>query len=129
VAGGSGGVIDTVEHSGQTNRSIDSQNPTETTTSPYLVRVAAFLVTYDLRGPGCQYHGLLARLKEFPSSFRELDANCLVADDGTVDDVRNALMPYLQPGDGLLVTALTSEVASWTGLSPEARRWMHTHMS
>jgi hypothetical protein len=105
------------------------QKPPQPPPSPYLGRVAAFLVTYDLRAPGCQYPELLARLREFPSSYRELEANCLVAADGTADDVRDALMPHLQPGDGLLVTALSTEVASWTGLSPEARRWIHAHMS
>lgn len=91
--------------------------------------MSAFLVAYDLRRPGCQYRSLLARLREFPSSCHGLDSSCFVVADGTADEVRNALMPHLHPGDGLIVTALTNDVASWTGLRPEARRWIHTHMN
>jgi hypothetical protein len=91
--------------------------------------MAAFLVAYDLRRPGCQYDDFLAQLEDFPSTCHGLDAGCFVATDGTADEVRNALTPHLHPGDGLIVTAITPDDASWTGLQPEVRRWIHTHLS
>ena len=91
--------------------------------------MAAYLVTYDLQRPACLYPGLLAQLSKFPDSYQGLDSSCLVLFDGTADDVRDELVPHLHPGDGLIVTALTQDVASWTGLRPEARRWIHTHTS
>ncbi|WP_043500027.1 hypothetical protein [Georgenia sp. SUBG003] len=86
-------------------------------------------MTYDLHRPACLYQGLLERLSQFPASCQGLDSSCFVVSDGSADDVRDELTPHLHPGDGLLVTALTPDVASWTGLRPEARRWIHTHIS
>lgn len=86
-------------------------------------------MTYQLQRPACAYQGLLARLDEFPSVCQGFDSGCFVVSDGTADDVRNALVPHLHPGDGLIVTSLRHDAASWTGLSPEARRWIHTHTS
>jgi len=91
--------------------------------------VAAYLVTYDLQRPACAYPGLLEQLSKFPASCQGLDSSCFVVADGTADDVRDALVPHLHPGDGIIVTALTNTIASWTGLRPEARRWIHTHMN
>ena len=92
--------------------------------------MSVLLIGYDLNKPRGErdYPNLIKAIKEsFGTWWHNLDSTWLVVTDQTVVQVRDALSPYLDSGDELLVVRLSQgEWASW-GFTEKAVQWLHNN--
>lgn len=74
------------------------------------------LVTYDLRKPGRDYATLFAAIKTLGKAIKPLQSTWIVATNYTDAQIRDHLVKFMDPNDGLLVMGLKAE-AAWQKLS------------
>ena len=86
------------------------------------------LVGYDLNKPGQHYEPLWAKLKSYSTWWHALDSTWMIKADLTAVQLRDALRPYLDSSDELLVMDVTSDPAAWVGFNQQASSWIHQHL-
>ena len=73
----------------------------------------AKIITYDLRKPGTNYDGLIARIKQY--THCKLTETCwLISTTWTTAQIRDDLKRFLDVNDRLFVAELSGN-AAWTG--------------
>lgn len=82
------------------------------------------LVGYDLNKPGQNYEPLLEKLKSYETWWHHLDSTWLIRADLTAVQLRDALRPFIDPSDELLVIDVTADAAAWVGFQSRAGDWI-----
>lgn len=86
------------------------------------------MISYDLSKPGQDYSDLHDAIKGLgPPWWHHLESTWIVVTDMGTTEIANALTPYLNSNDKLLVTTLTGAWTSW-GLSDDANDWLHNNL-
>lgn len=87
-----------------------------------------FLITYDLNTPGQRYNALYEHLKSYRTWWHHLDSTWMVVTSGTTAQVRDAMKPYLDVNDKVLVIDVTADPAAWRGINESGSDWLHKHL-
>lgn len=74
----------------------------------------SYLISYDLNAPGKNYTELYEAIKRLGGWWHHLDSTWIVTHPGSAEVIRDALKPYLDNNDKLLVVKCSGEGA-WTG--------------
>jgi hypothetical protein len=86
--------------------------------------MTAYLIGYDLNRPHQDYQGLIDAIKGLSGTWWSyLDSTWIVAHPGPATAIRNALRPYIDANDRLLVVSLGRE-AAWAGFNENAGSWL-----
>lgn len=94
--------------------------------------MATYLIGYDLNKEGAEYTAANKRLRDklgamFPTYWRNLDSTWIVVTDMTAVQIRDALRPFIDADDELLVLKSGRE-AAWTGFSQSASDWLKNNL-
>lgn len=87
----------------------------------------SYLITYDLMKPGQDYQKLFAAIKALGLWWHCLDSTWIVKHAGPASAIRDALQPFIDANDRLLVVKLSGE-AAWFGFSKECADWLRTNL-
>ncbi len=90
--------------------------------------MATYLVGYDLNRPGQDYAELLEAIKRLGAWWHHLDSTWIVKHQGPATVIRDALTPYLDANDEILVVALASEGA-WKGFNDQGSNWLKNNLA
>jgi hypothetical protein len=77
--------------------------------------MAVFKISYDLRRPGKDYSRLYAALRKLGATRVLLSEWATKIDRVTATEVRDALLPFIDTNDRLVVVAI-SDWATWNGI-------------
>jgi hypothetical protein len=86
----------------------------------------SFLIGYDLNKPRANddYKDLIAKIESLSGTWwHHLDSTWIIKTDQTAKYIRDALAPYLDSGDELLVVELTG-VGAWKGFNDRGSTWL-----
>lgn len=87
-----------------------------------------YMIGYDLNKAGKNYDGLIAKIKEIANGYwHHLDSTWLIGSALSVVEIRDALMPFLDNDDELLV-CVVSTPAAWVGFNESASNWLKTDL-
>ena len=86
--------------------------------------MSTMIVGYDLNKPGKDYDGLIEKLKSFGAWWHHLDSTWLVKTEMSPVELRDALKPYLDSTDELLVIDVSGAARAWVGFSDRASAWL-----
>jgi hypothetical protein len=90
--------------------------------------MASFLIGYDLNKTGKDYAGLIEAIKRLGSNWWHcLDSTWIIKHAGPTTVIRDALTPYIDANDELLVVGLTGEGA-WRGFDDECSGWLKNNL-
>lgn len=90
--------------------------------------MAMYMIGYDLNKSGKNYDGLIKKIKEICSNWwHHLDSTWIIDSSLTSVAIRDALKPFLDSDDELLVVALKSEGA-WVGFNKEGSDWLKNYL-
>jgi hypothetical protein len=88
------------------------------------------MVGYDLNKSGKNYDGLIEKIKQISSDWwHQLDSTWLIVHGGTSINVRDALNPYIDKDDELLVVQLMKGDAAWAGFNKLGSDWLMRNLS
>ncbi len=88
------------------------------------------MVGYDLNKAGKDYTGLISKIKEISNGWwHNLDSTWLIGHGGSSETIRNALKPFLDKDDELLVVLLAKGDAAWTGFDTSGSDWLMKNLS
>lgn len=88
----------------------------------------AQMISYDLAKPGQDYSDLHEAIKGLgPAWWHHLDSTWIVRTSRSASKVRDALKPYLDSNDKLLVTTLSGAWAS-SNLPSKANKWLKNNL-
>lgn len=91
--------------------------------------MATYMIGYDLNKQGKNYDGLIAKIKEISDGFwHHLDSTWLIGHAGNAITIREALEPYLDADDELLVALLTKGDWASFGIKESGATWLHNHL-
>ncbi len=95
--------------------------------------MAVYIIGYDINKEGAAYQAASKALIEaikarFPTYWHHLDSTWLVTTESSAVQVRDALTPYLDTNDELLVIQHQGE-AAWIGFSERASSWLKDQLS
>jgi len=88
----------------------------------------AILISYDLRSPGRNYGGLYEHLKSYPDYISPLESVWVLKTSSSVEQVRDAVLKYLDTNDGLLVLDITGDAGAWYGLTTTHSKWLKENL-
>lgn len=79
--------------------------------------MANIIVSYDLNSPGKDYSRLISAIRQLGSTacFRVQLSTWFLSSHKSAADVRNALTPFLDRNDTLLVVDASKDAAAWSG--------------
>lgn len=80
-------------------------------------------ITYDLVAPGRDYKTLFDKIESLGPWCRPTESQWVVACNMSAVAIRDALVPFIDANDRLLVLALTGESA-WRNLKPAVADWL-----
>ena len=91
--------------------------------------MATYLIGYDLNRSGgdSSYGDLIKAIKEFATWWHHLDSTWIIKSTKTAVEIRDALTPFIDSNDELLVATLTGE-AAWHGFNNEASSWLKNNL-
>lgn len=90
--------------------------------------MATYMIGYDLNTPGKDYAKLIEAIKRVGSNWWHcLDSTWIIKHDGPSTTIRDALAPYLDSNDELLVACLTGEGA-WRGFDNDCSSWLKSNL-
>jgi hypothetical protein len=95
------------------------------------VKVKTYLIGYDLNKPrdNNDYADLIAKIKVIaPAWWHCLDSTWIIKSDSDTVAIRNALKPYLDSGDELLVVRLEG-TGAWAGFDDDCSSWLSNNLS
>lgn len=86
------------------------------------------MIGYDLNKQGKNYDGLIKKIKDLSTNWwHHLDSTWIVTSNLNTVAIRDALKPFLDSDDELLVVALKSEGA-WVGFNTEGSNWLKNYL-
>jgi len=88
--------------------------------------VNTLLISYDLKSPGKDYSKLLDYLKSYGNWAKPLESFWLIRTTYTAEQVRNAVVGYIDQNDKIFVIDVTSRHAAWKNITNEVVRWIGT---
>ena len=71
-----------------------------------------YLITYDLNKPGQDYTDLIEAIKK-NRNIHPMKSVWFIKSDKKVDDIFNALKPFLDENDRLIVTEMNANNQGW----------------
>lgn len=87
-----------------------------------------YLICYDLNRPGKDYPKLIDKIKAIGSNWwHYLDSTWIVRSEMTATAIRDALKPYIDANDELLVIKSGKE-AAWTGFDERGSNWLRENL-
>lgn len=92
--------------------------------------MAIYMIGYDLNRAGKNYDGLIAKIKEISDGYwHHLDSTWLIGHAGKAEAIRDALFPYVDADDELLVVLLTKQ-GDWAsvGIKDAGAKWLHNNL-
>lgn len=90
--------------------------------------MATMLVAYDLSKPEQEYAKLFETLKSQGTWWHGLDSTWLVKTDLSTVELRDALRPFLDANDALLVLDVTNGAAAWAGFPEPVGDWLRANI-
>jgi hypothetical protein len=91
--------------------------------------MAVYMIGYDLNKQGKNYEDLIKKIKEIATLWwHHLDSTWLITHAGTAVTVRDALTPYIDNDDELLVVRLAQSDAAWKGFNDAGSKWLKDHL-
>lgn len=88
----------------------------------------SYLIGYDLNKSGQNYSLLIEKIKELANGYwHHLDSTWIIKHPGPATSIRDALTPYIDSNDELLVVKLNRE-AAWKGFNSRGADWIKTHL-
>ena len=90
----------------------------------------SILIGYDLNNPrqNNDYKDLIEKIKTLSATrWHCLDSTWIIKSDATCVQVRDALTPFLDSGDELLVVELTGSGA-WKGFDDNCSKWLKNNV-
>ncbi len=88
------------------------------------------MVGYDLNKAGKNYDGLIEKIKQISSDWwHHLDSTWLIVHGGNSVTIRDALNPYIDKDDELLVVPLVKGDAAWAGFNKAGSDWLMRNLS
>lgn len=88
----------------------------------------SYLISYDLNKSGQNYSLLIEKIKEIANGYwHHLDSTWIIKHSGSATDIRDALAPFIDSNDELLVVKLTRE-AAWKGFNTRGSEWIKTNL-
>lgn len=93
--------------------------------------MAVYLISYDLNKSGKDYAGLIAKIKEIAGNYwwHHLDSTWLIKHAGGSSVIRDALAPYIDNNDELLVVKCAQGDAAWKGFNTDGSKWLKDALS
>jgi hypothetical protein len=86
--------------------------------------VSTYLIGYDLNKPEKDYPDLIKAIKDLSENWwHHLDSTWIIKHAGAATRIRDALKPYIDSNDELLVVKLSGEGA-WTGFNDKGSKWL-----
>ena len=82
------------------------------------------LVAFDLTKPDQDSTGLIERLKSVGPWWHGLESIWIVRTELTTVQLRDALAPYLDSSDRLLVLDVTGDAGAWWNVSKKTSDWL-----
>jgi len=92
--------------------------------------MAIYMIGYDLNKAGKNYDGLIAKIQEISAGYWHLlDSTWLIGHAGKADVIRDALCPYVDDDDELLVVLITKQ-GDWAsaGIKGDGAKWLHDNL-
>lgn len=90
--------------------------------------MATYLIGYDLNRPHKDYPELIEAIKALSETWwHHLDSTWIIKHAGTSSVIRNALRPYIDSNDELLVVQLSGEGA-WAGFNDKGSKWLKDNL-
>lgn len=90
--------------------------------------MTVYMVGYDLNKAGKNYEGLIEKIKELANGYwHHLDSTWLINSIQTAEQIRNALKPFLDADDELLV-CVVSAPGAWHGINAAGSKWLHENL-
>jgi hypothetical protein len=91
--------------------------------------MAIYMVGYDLNKSGKNYDELIEKIKEVANGWwHHLDSTWLIQHAGTAVTIRNALAPYIDDDDELLVALMGKDDAAWKGFNEKGSKWLKSNL-
>jgi len=91
--------------------------------------MSTFLIGYDLNKAGKDYDGLIDKIKDLANGWwHHLDSTWLIKSDLTCSQIRDALKPYLDHDDELLVLNITGDDWATFGIAPSGNDWLRNNL-
>lgn len=90
--------------------------------------MATLLVGYDLNRPGQDYPDLIQKLKSYGTWWHHLDSTWLVVTELNPRELRDALLPFVDDSDELLVLDVTGDAGAWHGFKSRGSDWLTEHL-
>jgi hypothetical protein len=87
-----------------------------------------YMIGYDLNRPGQGYKDLIEAIKGLGAWWHCLDSTWLIRTAKSAVEIRDALKPYLDANDELLVAKLNGESA-WTGFDATCSKWLKDNIA
>jgi len=90
--------------------------------------MTTYMIGYDLNKAGKNYDGLITKIKELANGYwHHLDSTWLINSTLTAVQIRDALMPFLDSDDELLV-CVASLPAAWAGFNTSGSEWLRNNL-
>lgn len=91
--------------------------------------MAIYMVGYDLNKSGKNYDGLISKIKEISGIWwHHLDSTWLITHAGGSAAIRDALLPYIDKDDELLVSKIEKNDSAWAGFNTEGSTWLKNNL-
>ncbi|MCC8555460.1 hypothetical protein [Xanthomonas hortorum] len=92
--------------------------------------MAIYMIGYDLNRQGQNYSGLIEKIKEIANGYwHHLDSTWLISHAGSAAVIRDALKPFIDSNDELLVVKLAQGDAAWSGFNTAGSDWLRNNLS
>lgn len=90
--------------------------------------MANYLITYDLIRDK-DYEKLIEAIKSIANGYtRPLESVWIIGHNGSAMDIVNALIPYIDSDDKLLVTKVTEDTAWTKSIREKSREWLKKYV-
>jgi hypothetical protein len=94
--------------------------------------MATYIIGYDINKEGAAYQAANKALIEaikarFTTWWHHLDSTWIVATEWSASQIRDALKPYLDKDDELLVLKYGGE-AAWAGFNEKGKGWLKSNL-
>lgn len=86
--------------------------------------MANILIGYDLNRDGQDYQRLTDKIKTLGAWWHHLDSTWIVQTTLSAVAVRDALKPFIDTNDELLVVDITGDQAAWSGFKQSGSNWL-----